>query len=92
MVVDRPGGLDAIPPDFNGRLLEEDWDRLEEVVRNAQRRVPALRDVRVTKLINGPEAFTPDGEFCLGETEVGGLFARPASAPTGWRARAASAR
>ena len=33
-----------------------------------------MEDVKVTKLINGPEAFTPDNEFCLGETEVDGLF------------------
>jgi glycine cleavage system aminomethyltransferase T/glycine/D-amino acid oxidase-like deaminating enzyme len=67
-------GLDDIPPDFNGRLLEEDWDRFGEIVANAQMRVPALDEARVTRLINGPEAFTPDGEFCLGETEVRGLF------------------
>jgi glycine cleavage system aminomethyltransferase T/glycine/D-amino acid oxidase-like deaminating enzyme len=68
------GGLDAIPPDFNGRLLEEEWDRFEEIVENSRMRVPAMEDVRVTRLINGPEAFTPDGEFCLGETEVRGFF------------------
>ncbi len=67
-------GLDAIPQDFNGRLLEEDWDRFEDIVEASKRRVPAMADVKVTKLINGPEAFTPDGEFCLGETEVRGLF------------------
>jgi glycine cleavage system aminomethyltransferase T/glycine/D-amino acid oxidase-like deaminating enzyme len=67
-------GLDDIPADFNGRLLEEDWDRLEEIVANARMRVPALEDARITRLINGPEAFTPDGEFCLGATEVRGLF------------------
>jgi 4-methylaminobutanoate oxidase (formaldehyde-forming) len=67
-------GLDHIPPDFNGRLLEEDWDGFEEIVVNARRRVPDFEDVRVTRLINGPEAFTPDGEFCLGETSVRGLF------------------
>jgi glycine cleavage system aminomethyltransferase T/glycine/D-amino acid oxidase-like deaminating enzyme len=66
--------LDRVPADFNGRLLEEDWDRFEEIVRNSRVRVPAMEDVRVTRLINGPEAFTPDGEFCLGETEVRGLF------------------
>ena len=33
-----------------------------------------MADVAITKLINGPEAFTPDNEFCLGETEVRGLF------------------
>ena len=73
-LADGGRGLDAIPPDFNGRLLEEDWDRFEEIVVNARLRVPAMEDVRVTRLINGPEAFTPDGEFCLGETEVRGLF------------------
>jgi glycine cleavage system aminomethyltransferase T/glycine/D-amino acid oxidase-like deaminating enzyme len=66
--------LDAIPPDFNGRLLEDDWDRFEEIVVNSRRRVPQMEDVRVTRMINGPEAFTPDNEFCLGETEVRGLF------------------
>src|SRR5581483_5251066 len=33
--------LDAIPADFNGRLLEEDWPRFEEITENARRRVPA---------------------------------------------------
>jgi glycine cleavage system aminomethyltransferase T/glycine/D-amino acid oxidase-like deaminating enzyme len=66
--------LDAIPPDFNGRLLEEDWPRFEEIARNSSRRVPAMDDVTITRLINGPEAFTPDNEFCLGESEVRGFF------------------
>ena len=67
-------GIDAIPADFNGRLLEEEWDRFDEIIAGARRRVPGLEDVKVTRLINGPEAFTPDGEFCLGETPVRGLF------------------
>jgi glycine cleavage system aminomethyltransferase T/glycine/D-amino acid oxidase-like deaminating enzyme len=66
--------VDRIPRDFNGRLLEEDWPRFEEIAQNSSRRVPAMEDVKVTRLINGPEAFTPDNEFCLGETEVGGFF------------------
>ena len=33
-----------------------------------------MEEVKVTRLINGPEAFTPDNEFCLGESEVRGLF------------------
>jgi glycine cleavage system aminomethyltransferase T/glycine/D-amino acid oxidase-like deaminating enzyme len=70
----RPDGLDAIPPDFNGILLEEDWDRFEEIAVNSRRRVPAMEDVKVTRLINGPEGFTPDNEFLLGESEVGGFF------------------
>jgi 4-methylaminobutanoate oxidase (formaldehyde-forming) len=68
------GDFEAIPPDFNGRLLEEDWDRFEEITRNSERRVPAMSEITVTKLINGPEAFTPDNEFCLGESEVAGFF------------------
>jgi 4-methylaminobutanoate oxidase (formaldehyde-forming) len=66
--------VDRIPEDFNGRLLEEDWPRFEEIARNSSRRVPAMEEVKVTRLINGPEAFTPDNEFCLGESEVRGLF------------------
>jgi 4-methylaminobutanoate oxidase (formaldehyde-forming) len=66
--------LDAIPADFNGRLLEEDWPRFEEIARNSSRRVPAMDEITVTRLINGPEAFTPDNEFCLGESEVRGFF------------------
>jgi glycine cleavage system aminomethyltransferase T/glycine/D-amino acid oxidase-like deaminating enzyme len=66
--------LDAVPADFNGRLLEEDWPRFEEIAVNSRRRVPAMDEITVTRLINGPEAFTPDNEFCLGESEVGGFF------------------
>ena len=65
---------DAIPPDFNGRLLPEEWDRFEEITANSQVRVPAMADVGLRKVINGPEAFTPDNEFCLGETDVDGFF------------------
>jgi 4-methylaminobutanoate oxidase (formaldehyde-forming) len=71
---DGPDGFDRIPPDFNGRLLEDDFDRFAEIIENSKRRVPAMDEIKVTRLINGPEAFTPDNEFCLGETEVGGLF------------------
>jgi glycine cleavage system aminomethyltransferase T/glycine/D-amino acid oxidase-like deaminating enzyme len=66
--------LDAIPRDFNGRLLEEDWPRFEEIAANSSKRVPVMEEIKVTRLINGPEAFTPDNEFCLGESEVRGLF------------------
>jgi glycine cleavage system aminomethyltransferase T/glycine/D-amino acid oxidase-like deaminating enzyme len=66
--------LDAIPPDFNGRLLEEDWPRFEEIAVNSRKRVPVMDEITVTRLINGPEAFTPDNEFCLGESEVHGFF------------------
>ncbi|MFB4264134.1 FAD-dependent oxidoreductase [Nonomuraea sp. GTA35] len=65
---------DAVPGDFNGRLLPEDWPRFEEISDNSRIRVPAMADVGIRKLINGPEAFTPDNEFCLGETEAAGFF------------------
>ena len=71
---DGPRGFERIPPDFNGRLLEDDWDRFEEITENSKRRVPVMDEVKITKLINGPEAFTPDNEFCLGESEVRGFF------------------
>ncbi|MFL5872152.1 MAG: FAD-dependent oxidoreductase [Solirubrobacterales bacterium] len=69
-----PGRVEAIPADFNGRLLEEDWERFEEITENSEERLPAMDRITVTKLINGPEAFTPDNEFCLGETGVAGFF------------------
>jgi glycine cleavage system aminomethyltransferase T/glycine/D-amino acid oxidase-like deaminating enzyme len=71
---DGTGSVDRIPPDFNGRLLEDDWDRFEEITENSKRRVPQMDEITVTRMINGPEAFTPDNEFCLGETEILGLF------------------
>lgn len=66
--------VDEIPKDFNGQLLVEDWERFEEITKNSIIRVPKMADVEIRKLINGPEAFTPDNEFCLGETEVEGFF------------------
>ena len=55
-------------------LFEADMDRFAESLAGARRRVPALADVEIVKVVNGPEAFTPDGEFIVGETEVGGLW------------------
>jgi len=70
----KPWGLDGIPSDFNGKLLEPDWDRFEPLMTNAIVRTPTLKDASVVRLVNGPEAFTPDGEFILGPTEVRGLW------------------
>jgi len=69
-----PWGLDGIAADFNGRLLTEDWDRFDPLMRNAIVRVPSLKDAEVVRLVNGPEAFTPDGEFILGPSEVRGFW------------------
>src|SRR5262245_20116476 len=69
-----PWGLDGIPADFNSRLLDEDWPRFEELMENAVVRVPTLAEMEVIRLINGPEAFTPDGEFILGPSDVRGFW------------------
>jgi 4-methylaminobutanoate oxidase (formaldehyde-forming) len=69
-----PFGLDGIAPDFNGKLLPPDWPRFEEISAGAVRRVPAMADAGVRQMINGPEGFTPDNEFILGESEVRGFF------------------
>lgn len=70
----KPWGLDGIPIDFNHKLLSEDWDRFEEIMANAIRRVPFMEHAEISRFINGPEAFTPDGEFILGESDLRGFF------------------
>ncbi len=70
-----PWALDGIPRDFNGKLLESDFDHFEELAALAIKRVPLMETVGVKRLINGPEAFTPDGTFLMGEApEVRGYF------------------
>ncbi len=69
-----PWSLDGIPADFNGRLLEPDWDRFEPLMVNAIARTPSIKDAQVVRLVNGPEAFTPDNEFILGPSEVRGFW------------------
>ncbi|CAN5600488.1 FAD-dependent oxidoreductase [soil metagenome] len=69
-----PWGLDGIPHDFNHRLLSPDLERFEPLMEGAMKRIPVLEETEVTNVVNGPEAFTPDGEFILGESEIHGLF------------------
>ena len=66
--------FDDIPANFNNMLLPEEWERFEEIAINSQKRLPKMGEIGIKKFINGPEAFTPDNEFCLGETEVGGFY------------------
>lgn len=67
-----PGVLDE---KFEFSLLPEDWDHFEPMMLNALHRLPALEKAEVKMLLNGPESFTPDGTFMLGETaETKGLF------------------
>ena len=58
---------DAIPYPFEFQLLEEDWDHFEILMNNALLRIPALEVTGIKKFYNGPESFTPDNQFILGE-------------------------
>ncbi|HLX51064.1 MAG TPA: FAD-dependent oxidoreductase [Streptosporangiaceae bacterium] len=60
-------GPDAVPDDFEFRLLPEDWDQFSVLMENALLRIPALSHTGVKKFYNGPESFTPDNQFILGE-------------------------
>ena len=61
--------------DFAFQLLPENWDHFEPMMLNALHRLPVLETAEVKTLLNGPESFTPDGAFLLGETaETEGLF------------------
>ena len=71
----EPWATDGVPIDFSHRLLPTNWPIFEPLVRNAAVRVPAFAGAEVTRIINGPEAFTPDGEFMMGEAPgVRGFF------------------
>jgi glycine cleavage system aminomethyltransferase T/glycine/D-amino acid oxidase-like deaminating enzyme len=66
---------DEIPDPFEFQLLDEDWDQFDILMKNAIHRVPAMETVGVKKFYNGPESFTPDHNFILGETpEVKNFF------------------
>ena len=67
--------LDGIPRDFKFGTLPEDWDHIGPVFERSCHRVPALADCGVQLFFNGPESFTPDGVYYLGEApEVDGCF------------------
>ena len=59
-----PGG--DVPDDWEFRLFEDDYEHFEQHMVEAVARVPALERVGVKQMINGPESFTPDGNFILG--------------------------
>jgi 4-methylaminobutanoate oxidase (formaldehyde-forming) len=63
----KPWGMGGIPADFSFGTLPEDWDKFEILMKNAIQRVPALETAPVRLLMNGPESFTPDNYFILGE-------------------------
>ncbi|MEZ2330230.1 FAD-dependent oxidoreductase [Mesorhizobium sp. RCC_202] len=63
----KPWGMDGIPDDFEFALLPDDWDQFEILMENALIRVPQMAESEVKKFYNGPESFTPDNNFILGE-------------------------
>ena len=66
---------ERIGEDFAFQLLPEDWDHFEPMMVSALHRLPCLETAEVKMLLNGPESFTPDGAFLLGESaETKGLF------------------
>lgn len=61
-----PWAVDGIPRGFTQELLKPDFDHFEPLSQAAVHRTPCLRETGIVRLINGPEAFTPDGNCMLG--------------------------
>jgi 4-methylaminobutanoate oxidase (formaldehyde-forming) len=71
----KPWKMDPIPSTFQFQLLDEDWEQFEVLMTNAMHRTPCLETAEIKMLLNGPESFTPDGNFILGEApELGNYF------------------
>ncbi len=70
-----PWATEGIPDNFQFQLLEDDWDHFEQLMEQALARVPALETAGIRSMTNGPESFTPDGNYIMGEApEVRGFF------------------
>jgi 4-methylaminobutanoate oxidase (formaldehyde-forming) len=71
----KPWGMNGINPDFCFDTLPEDFDHFEPILARAVDRVPLLAKAGIQLFFNGPESFTPDNRYLLGETpEVKNLF------------------
>ncbi|MDE1922800.1 MAG: FAD-dependent oxidoreductase [Gammaproteobacteria bacterium] len=64
----RPWGMDGIPEDFAFGEIAGDFSHFEPVLMDAMRRIPALEQAGLQKFFCGPESFTPDVRYHLGET------------------------
>ena len=62
-----PFGERGIRGDFAAELLDENFDRFEQLAVRAAKRTPVLDKVGVRKLINGPIPYSPDGDFVMGK-------------------------
>ena len=73
--VAKPWGMEGIRPDFEFDTLPEDWDHLEDVIGLASARMPLFATAGIHTFFNGPESFTPDDRYYLGEApELGGYW------------------
>ncbi|MBT5522210.1 MAG: FAD-dependent oxidoreductase, partial [Rhodospirillales bacterium] len=71
----KPWGMNGIPEDFEFDSLPEDFDHFEPVLERAMHRMPILESAGIQTFFNGPESFTPDNRYYLGEApEVKGVF------------------
>ncbi|MCH2438451.1 MAG: FAD-dependent oxidoreductase [Acidimicrobiales bacterium] len=66
--VAKPYGMGGLPTDQPFLQLDEDWEHLAPVYEAACERIPILADVGIRLFFNGPESFTPDDRYLLGET------------------------
>ncbi len=71
----KPWNKDVIPDDFEFGMLPDDWDQFQILMDNALIRVPRLEKVGIKTFMNGPESFTPDLNYILGEApQLRGFF------------------
>ena len=61
-----PWAVDGVANDFISQLLEPDFDHFQSLSDPAMERTPCLEDAGIARLVNGPEAFTPDGDAIMG--------------------------
>ncbi|UPJ26354.1 FAD-dependent oxidoreductase [Bradyrhizobium sp. CW1] len=73
--VAKPWGMHGIPENFEFDALPDDLEHIEPLLERAIRRVPILAKAGIQLFFNGPESFTPDDRYMLGEApEVRNLF------------------
>src|SRR3954447_811230 len=65
--VAKPWAMGGIPENFEFGMLPDDWDQFQILMENALVRVPALETAEIKTFMNGPESFTPDNNFIMGE-------------------------
>ena len=71
----KPWMVDKVPEKFSFQLLEPDWEKFSVPLANGRHRIPALVSCKFAKFVNGPESFTPDNNFIMGEApEMRHLF------------------